>query len=81
MNQNNVKHMFGIIIFVHLFSLIWEKKIQVEICQDWTKLFSSQSSKFILEGFNPNVSSSLSTFPFGFRYGEFINYWVLYAQA
>ena len=26
-------------------------------------------------------SSSLSTFPFGFRYGEFINYWVLYAEA
>ena len=56
MNQNNVKHLVGFLFFVfYTFSRLFSKIIQVEICQEWTKLFTSQGLKFISEGFYPCV--------------------------
>ena len=50
MNQNNVMHLLD--IYYTSFLTYLDKKIQVYICQEWTKLFISQDSKFISEVFN-----------------------------
>ena len=70
MDLNNVNHLFGFFFsffFFIPFVTYLVKKIQVEICQEWTKLFTSLGSKFISEGFYPCLQVHTSPFSIPFK--------------